>query len=321
MIFGSVAVSALVTWLLVPHLLAVNVASAAPLVCVWLEWSAARGNRLAATTARRLSAHGAVALVVGALIGLLMGWLLWSDSYRTALRLLGSRLHYGGAELLFSLVLMIWHAVWWARRAQASRLGRWGRGLLAVLAGTNVLYHFPVLMVILARIAAGADALETPLDSPAFRARLVSPEVAARCLHIVFASFAVTGAWLIALAWRDLGRTAAGHDGDANSQADAAVLARWGARLAVVPTLLQLPSGLWLVGTLTPVQQSRLFGGDAAVTSAFGASVLLSLWLMHLLAAIGMGDVRRSMLAKTLVVLTAVVALMSFVLRTLELRS
>ncbi len=307
--------ASLVTLLLIPHLIAVNIASVAPLVCIPLELASARGNATAARLAGKLAWHGVWMLLAGTTLGVIIGGMLWNDAYRGSLKLLGSRLHYGGAELLFSLLLMIAHAVWWSRKPAASQGGRWGRALLALLAGTNVIYHFPVLMVILARIASGADPLDAPLDSPAFRARLVSPEVAARCVHIWFASFAVTGAWMMALAWNWQRRSTNSSDFD---EADAGKVARWGARLAVVPTLLQIPSGLWLLSTLSPLQQSSLFGGDAAATSAFVASVLISLWLLHQLAAIGMGDTSRRPLAQALLTLVSVIALMTFVLRHLE---
>jgi len=299
--------------LFVLHLLAVNLASVTPLVCVWLEGGAARGDTAAQRLARSLSWHGVAALLVGGAAGLALGWLVWDPHYATAVGQLGSRLPNGIAELLFSLVLMGLHAWWWSRPTSPGRKGRWGRGLLALLAGTNLLYHFPVLMVIFARLATGDDPTTSVLDSPAFRQRLVDPVVLARCVHVWLASVAVTGGWLLALSWS--------WQRQASDDVDAAAVARWGARLALIPTLLQIPSGIWLLTTLSPFVQSRLLGGDLSTTSAFGASVLLALWLMHCLAAIGFGETARPQLARALALLLAVVTLMTFVLRHLEVTS
>lgn len=296
--------------LLAVHLLAVNLASVAPLVCVWLEWPAARGESGALRLGRALAWHGVWALLLGVSLGVVVGWILWDANYGTAVRQLGSRLHYGIAELVFSLILMIAHACWWSRVSPTGRRGRWLRGGLALFAGTNLVYHFPVLMVILARLATGDDPTTVVLTSPAFRQRLVDPLVLARCTHFWLASVAVTGVWILALSW-SWQRTSA-------DDPDASRVARWGARIALVPTLFQIPSGIWLLSTLSPLVQTRLLGGDLGATTAFGASVLLALWLLHQLAAIGMGETARPQLARAIGLLAFVVVLMTFVLRNLE---
>lgn len=314
--------SVLILALLTLHLLSVNLASVAPLIGVWLEWLDARGSSAARRLAPPLAWHGVTSLVIGACLGTTIGWLMWTDRYRDAVLQLGSRLHNGGAELVFSLALMIWHAWWWSRsRSQdhsPSRRGRWGRATLALLAGTNLVYHFPVLMVILARLATGEDATTEVLNSAAFRQRLFDPVVLARCLHFWLASFAVTGIWLLVISWRWQGRSTDPTSGASDNDGDAHQIARWGARLALFPTLLQIPSGIWLLSTVPPLAQGRLLGGDLTATLAFGGSVLLALGLMHHLAAIGMGETSRSQLARAIGLLVAVVALMTYVLRFLE---
>ncbi|MFO0820442.1 MAG: hypothetical protein U1A77_21025 [Pirellulales bacterium] len=304
--------------LLALHLLCVNLASVSPLVGVWLEWMDARGNAAARRLAPLLAWHGVISLVIGVCLGASMGWLLWNDRYREAVLQLGSRLHNGGAELVFSLALMIWHAWWCSRPNSPSRRGRWGRATLAMLAGTNLVYHFPVLMVILARLATGEDPTTDVLNSAAFRQRLIDPTVLARCVHFWLASVAVTGVWLLAISWRWQGRLADDQSEGPNRLAEAHHVARWGARLALIPTLLQIPSGIWLLSTVSPLAQSRLLGGDLTATLAFGGSVLMALGFMHRLAAIGMGETSRPQLAQAIGLLVAIVTLMTYVLRFLE---
>ncbi|HEX5102871.1 MAG TPA: hypothetical protein VFV87_03620, partial [Pirellulaceae bacterium] len=60
------------TIVLIAHLLCVNVAAGAPILCVWLEW---RGDRLARKAAAYLGGMGLVTLIAGGLLGLAVGWL------------------------------------------------------------------------------------------------------------------------------------------------------------------------------------------------------------------------------------------------------
>lgn len=311
---------AVASLLLATHLMAASVASIGPLLCVWLESPAARGDRVARRLAHSLAWHALAALALTAAVGMFQGWLAWDDDYRSAVDKLGPKVFYGILELLFSAVLMACLAVSWQRQRRrdaeaaipspaevapaevAPLRRRWLRVALAILAGTNLAYHFPILMVVLARLVTGEDPAASVLTAADFRQRIIEPAVFARCLHFWLASVAVTGGWLLAIAWR--------WGGD-----DAAPIARWGARLAVVPTLLQLPSGIWLLSELPPLRQSRLLGGDGLATAAFATSVLLALWLLNQLAAIGFGETDRPRLGRAAATLVAVLTLMAYVLR------
>jgi hypothetical protein len=316
----SSALIAVASLLLATHQMAASVASLGPLFCVWLESPAARGDRVARRLAHSLAWHTLAALALTAAVGVFQGWLAWDDDYRSAVDKLGAKVFYGILELLFSAVLMACLAVSWQRQRRrdaeaavpspaevapaevAPLRGRWLRVALAILAGTNLAYHFPILMVVLARLVTGEDPAASVLTAADFRQRIIEPAVFARCLHFWLASVAVTGGWLLAIAWR--------WGGD-----DAAPIARWGARLAVVPTLLQLPSGIWLLSELPPLRQSRLLGGDGLATAAFATSVLLALWLLNQLAAIGFGETDRPRLGRAAATLVAVLTLMAYVLR------
>ncbi len=305
---------AVTSLLLAAHLLAASIASIGPLVGVGLERLAARGDRLARWMGRWLAWHSWVALAVTAAIGVLQGWLAWDARYQAAVAKLGAKVFYGVLEVLFSAVLMLVIAASWERQRRrdaeserqtgdaAALHGRWLRVTLAVLAGSNLVYHFPILMVVLARLVTGEDPAAAVLTAADFRQRIIEPAVFARCLHFWLASVAVAGCWLLAVAW-----WRGGEDGSR--------IARWGARIAVVPALLQIPSGIWLLSELSPLRQSRLLGGDGLATAAFGAAVLLALWLLNQLAAIGFGETDRPRLARAAATLLAVMVLMAVVLR------
>ena len=124
----------------------------------------------------------------------------------------------------------------------------------------------------------------------------------------------------MAMVVRQLGSSAEPSDDDA-ARAAAARLATWGARIALVPTLLQVASGVWLLVELDPVAQGRLLGGDVASSLVFAGGVASALWLMHRLANAAMGAVDRKSIQVTLCLLAALVVFMTATLRQIERRA
>ena len=333
-------VEPIVVLALASHLICMNVASVMPLVAVWFERREAQGDLAAGEWGRKLLWQSLGLLLAGVGFGALAGFVLWNTAYDTALDRMWTKVQFGIAELFFSLVLILVQALWWRRPsvsadgAAASTSGtvasrgkgsRIGRAVLAFLSTSNLLYHFPILMVVMSRAAAGLDAEPQVLDAAAFRTRLVDPLILSRCLHFIVASPAITGAWMIAWAWLRSGESGeGGKSGDATTAAEGESaasgyerLAVWGARLALVPTLLQIPTGIWLLVAQPAHIQSRLMGGQTIPTVCFGLSVLLAMSLMHLLASISLGNATRPKMLRTLITLTTVVVLMTVVLRAL----
>ena len=291
------------TLILSMHLLCVNVAAAGPLVCLWLEWKEAGEDELAGRVGRFLAWASLAFLVAGGLLGLVIGILLWDDAYRVVLQRFPARIRYGIWELLFSFALMLLHSLWWGWARRPSSAHRVGRALLPLLSGTNLMYHFPFLFVIISDVAGGFVSPEST-----FRQLIVDGSVAARVIHFAMAAFAVTGTTLIvATLGRSLGQL---------SEADGARVATWGARLALVPTVLQIPIGVWVLSELPTVAQQRLLGGDPAGTALLLISILSTVWLMHQLSALALGgeDGRRERI-KVVVTMLATVILMTGVLQ------
>ena len=322
---------------LASHLICMNVASVMPLVAVWFERREAQGDLVAGEWGRKLLWQSLGLLLAGVGFGALVGFVLWNTAYDTALDRMWTKVLFGIAELFFSLVLILVQALWWRRPrmsadgatattsapvASKGKGSRIGRAVLAFLSTSNLLYHFPILMVVMSRAAAGLDAEPQVLDAAAFRARMVDPLILSRCLHFIVASPAITGAWMIAWAWLRSGDNSGNGETTAQSE-DSIVasgyerLAVWGARLALVPTLLQIPTGIWLLVAQPAHIQSRLMGGQMIPTICFGLSVFLAMSLMHLLASISLGKATRPKMLRTLIVLSAVVVLMTVVLRAL----
>lgn len=300
----------LITGALALHLMCVNVASAGPIICMWLEWRDGRGDPLGRDTGIYLSAVSLITLVIGVAFGLALGVLLWDDAYAAVLQRFPSRIGYGLIELAFSAVLVAIHAIWWKYQRHTGVLLRGLRCLLLLAAGTNLLYHFPFLFVLIANVASSGDTSTDVLDGEFLQLISASP-VLARVTHFVLAAFAVSGIVLIGYALK-LRRQ--------DRQSDAQRVAVWGGRIALVPTLLQLLVGLWVTMTLSPTAIRRLMGGDLVATSLLVISLLAALWLMHMLASISFGDVSKKNLIGAMSLMLLVVVLMTGVLRASQQR-
>ncbi len=292
------------TTLLAAHLLCVNVASAGPVVAIWLDWREAAGDSLAGQAGRFLCWAATGLLVVGSGLGLLLGAAQWSPAYREILRVFQRRISFGVWEILFSLLLMLLCAIWWSRRPESSRAARGWRTVLQVAASTNLLYHFPFLFVVLSDALKGHITVGSePVGSGQFRQLISESTVWARVTHIWLASFAVTGLVLIFFAMRH------------HTDNDATRVAKWGARLGLLASVPQIPVGIWIAITSPRPTQLALLGGDLVSSSLLAASILLTLALLHSLAAAAWGDSHRKHQLQAVAVMLLVVFLMTAVLR------
>ena len=108
----------LTTLLLAVHLLAMNLASAGPVVCIWLRWG---GNELNDSLGRQLAWWSIVALVLGMVTGGLLIVTTPGDGLWNALaRFPANAYWFAAAELVFSLVCLVaisggWQVLnkWW----------------------------------------------------------------------------------------------------------------------------------------------------------------------------------------------------------------
>lgn len=292
------------------HLLCVNVASAGPLVAAGFDFAEGRGSQLAGRAGRYLALWAVGLLLPGGLLGLFIGWMFWDAKYYEVFQRLSSKIHFGAAEILFSFVLMGIQVAWWRARPTCSWWQRGPRIFIAVLASTNLLYHFPVLFAMIESLATSPEVASEVMTSAEFRARLADAYLLWRVAHFVLAAIATCGVVLLGLALR-LKR----------EQADETAVQRvamWGGRLALLPTLLQIPTGLMLTASLPPLLQSRVTGGDVVTSLMFIASLALAFWFMQVLAAIAIGDAEKPKLIRAMSLLVVIVMLMSGVLHRLR---
>lgn len=275
--------------LLAFHLLAMMVASAGPVVALWLEWRG-RGEThdMTGEVARRVAWHALVLLSIGMLLGFIVGLIFFALSqrdYQVILTLLRRRILWGSAELVFSFVLMLAYATGWRWCRSRSGLVRAGHRALAVLASTNLLYHFPPLMIVMTQLAtAGSGPVASePLDAEGFRQLAWHAEVLVSSLHFAVASFVIAGVWAAVLGNR--------LPGDDSGTAQLSVRASSG--IALVAAGLQFPVGLWLLLSLPSPRQRELMGAAITPTLGLFVSVLLAVGLLHLLASATFGESNR----------------------------
>lgn len=286
------------------HLLAADLAALGPLVALWFAWRAARGDRLAADVERGLLRASIWALIAAAALGASALGLLWLADrqawFEAARQIPARRYWFGLIELVFSWACL-GIALWMARRQAAagfdSRFS--ARFALTALAGTNLAYHFPPLFSAIGVLSTRPDAWGGTTN---FLSLLSDSEVLARTLHHVLAAVAVTGAAIMlgALRWRT-----------AEESDDRRRVAAWGARIALAASALQLLAGLHLLFQLPAESRERLMGGDALAGLLFAAALLVTVTLLHRLAAIAFGDAQPRAIVIAALLIAIVMLLMA----------
>lgn len=299
----------LITLVLALHLLAVNVGSAGPLACIWLHRQESRyENVTAGYIGRQLAPLSVTLLSLGVMLGLaLLGLLWWADdrAYFEALaRFPMTRYWYALGELVFSFVLMALYMLLWDRLRSHPN---W-HALLAILASTNLLFHFPPLLTSIGVLTARPELVEAAvIDSAQYRQLLLENEVLSRVVHVWLASFAVTGLVVSAYATR-ISRLE-------DYREDAIMVSTWGGRLALLPTLGQLLVGIWVTLALPEEARFAVMGEDAWASGLLVLSILAALALMHHLTALALGDASAKTVWRCGLLMALVIVLMTATLR------
>jgi hypothetical protein len=292
------------------HLICMNVASGAPLLCVLLEWkllknsASASPNIAARQAADYLAAMTVLSLIAGSLLGLVMGILLWTPEYASLwTKRLAHKMHWGGAELLVSLAVLAGYWLWRKRSSTSSTASAILKSGLLLFASTNLLYHFPPLFLIAGKLADSKDAGGDAVSGKLFVQEMLAGEIPALWVHFTLASLAMAGIMLLGLALR-LRRRGAPEE-------EVRRVAIWGGWWGLIPSLAQLPVGLWVMMSLPSSSQSQIMGSSGEATVFFLAGVIAALWLLRELVSIAMGEVSRGNLIRAMTAMVAVVILMT----------
>ena len=299
---GEILAETLKSLLMAAHLLAMNLASAGPLFCMLLAHRASSGDLVAGRVGRRLAWWNVAALLVGVALGTLTLFIPPTKEYFEVLQRIPVRGYwFAGLELLFSLVCLVVYASTW----NSLRQYRWLQHLVALMTVTNLLYHFPPLMTVIAQEAAGTMRSTTEvLDRAALLRLMFLPEGLAPWIHFVLGSIAVSGVLaLVAM----ISEIRSGENSIRSARAMAAI--------ALGVTLLQLPVGLWLLTTVSEASRSALMGGNPMAALAFLAAMLGVYLLIRRLATVVWGDFDASDLRTAAVLMIVVVLLMTVSMR------
>ena len=290
----------LTTLLLAIHLLAVNLASAGPIVCVWLRWG---GHELNDSLGRQLAWWAVTALMVGMVTGGLLIVTSPGNGLSDALaRFPASAYWFAAAELMFSLVCLIAIAGGW------KRLGKWWLALLAGATATNLLYHFPPMMAVMGQLAVNARwANEAVIDRPSLLKLMSRGEVLALSFHFALSSLAVAGIAVLHLFAHQ--QSQRGESTVSQSPA------RTAAAIALGATLAQIPMGVWLLTSLPATSRVSIMGANLWSLLAFSAGLAASIGLLQGLVAIVLGETDRKNLQRVGSLLCGVVLLMTLTLR------
>jgi hypothetical protein len=290
-----------ITLLLAAHLLAMNVASAGPLIAVWLMGRRRAGEDGGLLLGRRVLGLSLTALITGSLIG---GALILAPnpSLRAALaRFPEDAYWFAGIELLFSAVCigLLMAGDWASRRPRLAFC-------VALLGASNLLYHFPPLMAVIGELTANPRwATEERIDRDALLSLWVRPEILSLWLHFTLASFAVAAVAALRPWSPSTSEDARPMDPDIVQR-----LSAW----ALGATVLQIPVGLWLLTSTAAEARESMMGSNLLASACFAGGVLAALWLLQTLLTMALGE--RGGVRRAGLLLVLVTVLMSATLRT-----
>lgn len=303
--------------LLALHLICMNIGVGGAFLALYWEWKASREPRLHPVM-RSWAFVMFKSLLIGVLIGILHGWLMWSGAFGKVVMLTGSRLTAGIGEMSVSFILMLVYWLW-VKRADLQKTG-WGwklRFFMVIFASTNLLYHFPFFFETVIWLARPENLPKEALTSRQFAAKFVEPEILFRSLHFVIASFAVTGVAAMFIGKRVFNK--AQNLSDASEKQASSTfgqgLIKTGAHWVLWPSLCQIP-----VGVLVTIYQEkstalRITNVADPIFWIFSISIVLALLLMHRTAKAAFGSEPQKHATAVMHIMITVIVLMSFVSR------
>lgn len=290
--------SLLVILLLTAHLWAMNVASAGPLLGIWLGRH--RTSPLQDSIGKSLAWLAVGGLVLGMATGGLQLYCFTNAGLFAAMNRLPTRaLWFAGAELLFSLICLLIYAGCW----DVLRNHRWWHAFVALATSSNLLYHFPPLMSVLGKLAYDPTwAKAEVLNRAELLPLMLRSEVLALSAHFALASIAVSAITVLWLLSR-----VNGEEAEKSKQP----LSRCTAWIALISTSLQLPVGIWLLIALPRAMRTSMMGTSVAASMAFIGALLLTFLLIQKLLTIAIGTTQPRELRQACWTLAALVLLMT----------
>lgn len=295
------------------HLLVIAVAAAGPLLCIPLNAkqlnrkdSAERDAYWALGTT--LSRHANIALIVGSVFGLIVAALVWNDDFHQRCHILKTRFMWLAVEWVFSCVLLLITHRWWSKRPDGLKPFLF-RSLLIVLATTNLLYHFPIIFMLVheipAIVVAELESSGAELSRQQFYEYAFSSSMLARWLHIVISMLMISFAYVAVIALRFA------RDATDVARETAVRTVSWCARNVLILLFAQI--GFGLMALMTMENSKLVMGGDVMVTALFGGSMCLLLLQMQQWTALLSRKIDPQAVARAVTTLIALFSCMTAV--------
>ena len=260
------------------HLLTVGVGVCLPLSVILLSRKAFKIQQQVHQAAiwefcRGLLKQSIIALCFGTVLGFILAGVIWSTEYHQRCHLVMTKIKWAGIEWAFTFVVLIWvHRTWPKNVASGKSIV--GRGVLLLIASLNLLYHFPILFMVIDSIPAETvqklSQSGDELSRTAFREIASRPELLSRWFHASMALFAVVMAYVAVACIRKANQYEDGADRDS-----AISICRWASRNVLLLLFGQIAFGIWTVIAMDRVRLGNLMGGRMPPTLLFGLSMIL----------------------------------------------
>ncbi len=263
------------------HLLVIAIAAAGPLLCIPLNAKQLNRKDPAERNAywslgTTLNRHANIALILGSVFGLIIAALVWNPDFHQRCHILKTRFMYAGIEWIFSFVLLWITHRWWLKRPDGLKPFVL-RSLLIILATSNLLYHFPIIFMLVhevpASIVAELESTGAELSRAQFYEYAFSKSMLARWIHIVISMLMLSFAYVAVISLR------LARDTNDVAQETALRTVNWAARNVLILLFSQI--GFGLMALLTMKKSELVMGGDPVVTALFAGSICLMLLQMQ----------------------------------------
>ncbi|MDE0818188.1 MAG: hypothetical protein OSA92_11030 [Pirellulaceae bacterium] len=295
------------------HLLVIAIAAAGPLLCIPLNAKQLNRKDPAERNAywslgTTLNRHAIIALILGSVFGLIIAALVWNPDFHQRCHILKTRFMYAGIEWIFSFVLLLITHRWWLKRPDGLKPFVF-RSLLIILATTNLLYHFPIIFMLVhevpATIVAELESTGAELSRAQFYEYAFSKSMLARWLHIVISMVMLSFAYLAVISLRSA------RDTNDLAQDTAVRTVNWAARNVLILLFTQI--GFGLMALLTMKNSELVMGGDPVVTALFAGGMCLMLLQMQQWTALMSRKIDPQAVARAVTTLIALFSCMTAV--------
>ncbi|MCO6047948.1 hypothetical protein NG895_28930 [Aeoliella sp. ICT_H6.2] len=277
------------------HLALAGLAGGGPLLVAGLRLRKSSREPANDEVLHQLAIWSIAALVLATIVGLMAGtWRAGAGQgdYLAMLARFPQRDYWMvAAEWVFSVACYAGWLVLWNRWRQKP----WRHGLLVLLGATNLLYHFPLLMISQNLLVEQPGLVAEPTISRSLLVPLFhTPLVLAKASHI----------WAMSILAAACGLMLAESVSRSTPHLP---LRRSAGVVGIVALALQLLSGVVVLACLPAGQTQRITGGSAVATTLLVIGVLLAIHMLMLFAKLAL---RPEMPAKTGMMITSAASVM-----------